>query len=83
MLLLWDGKVPQIPLTTLTRMTFERGIALPNLCLYTWATQLVVINYWSFTAQRNAFLMAERHAMDPGDYISELYSNGKLTEIPS
>mgnify|MGYP002804526363 CR=1 FL=1 len=68
--LLWEGSDPRIALRKLTLSWFDRGIALPDIRLYYWATQLININRWSFLPQEEPALRMDRYNMQPrGFYV--------------
>lgn len=58
-------------------------MALPNLRLYYWASQLPGVDNWTFAAQQEPLLLADRRAISPGGYVHLLYDKSRLGALPS
>lgn len=72
--LLWDGGTPRIALPKLNLGWYDGGIALPNIRLYYWASQLAVINQWIHYPYNNPSIHLEEYQTGKEGYLGALYS---------
>lgn len=72
--LLWDGGIPRIAQHKLTKGVYDGGIALPDIRLYYWASQLQVVNDWVYTDTTEPAYRVDRSIMPQGNYEHLLYT---------
>lgn len=65
--MLWEGGTPRIALNKLTRVIYDGGLALPDVKLYYWASQLQVINDWVYTNSNDPAYRLDTFIMPQGN----------------
>lgn len=58
----WEGKPTRIAMQKLVKGWYGSGIALPNIKIYYWASQLIVINQCLHAPQDEPSLRMDRHS---------------------
>lgn len=76
--LLWGGGCPRIALKKLQRGVYEGGLAVPDIRLYYWATQLINVNGWVYAPLEEPAYRVDRIMFGEGTYLSALNQKGKL-----
>lgn len=71
--LLWNGGAPRIAQHKLTKGVYDGGLALPDVRLYYWASQLQVINDWIFGDRSDPAYRVDRDVMPLGNCEHLLY----------
>lgn len=79
--LLWNGKIARIAMTKLTRSWYDGGIALPDIKIYYWASQLTVINKWLHAPQDEPAYRMDRHLLGPDGVMTALYNNSNKMKL--
>lgn len=71
---LWDGGAPRIAQNKLTKGVYDGGLALPDIRLYYWASQLQVINDWVYADTAEPAYRVDRSIMPQGNCEHLLYT---------
>lgn len=72
--MLWDGGAPRVALKKLTKGWYDGGIALPDIKLYYWASQLAVVNQWIYFPPTNPAFALDKCQTDVSGYMGALYT---------